>query len=375
MSLPNALDPLDVQKKILNNVTQNIDEGIIFVDLETKITFFNKGASNILGYGELHVLDKPIKEVLKIQEPKNNTEIPIETYFPISEFLLEGVVYQNDEVVLVDKDDKYKSVKVTVRRIKEGIDANLGGIFIIENVSKEVELERMKLDFIAMSVHILRTPVTILRGYLHSLLNEDTITKLTVHEIEAVNRSIEAADDLRGIVENLLNIAAIQKGEFEINLSPVSLENVVQSVVDEYKQKANAKGLDLKYLPPFNTLPRVDADIMRIKEVLEKILNNAIQYTDEGSVEIGISQEGQMLKTYIKDTGSGIPKENLPYIFGKFYRVKSALEMGTGSGLSLYIAKNIIDAHYGEIWVDSEEGKGSTFFFTLPIAEAHGYTH
>lgn len=226
----------------------------------------------------------------------------------------------------------------------------------------------MKLDFIGMSEHILRTPITIIRGHLHNLFNDETLVKLNEHELSALNKSINSVNELKDLVENLLSLSEISQGRLTLDVIRTSLEELIRTVVNEYENQAKEKGITVTYIPPLYEIPLVKVDIMKVLEVLRNIIGNAIKFTDQGSIDISIQkQEDGMVQVSVKDTGRGIPARNLPHIFSKFYRIKKPLEMDSSSGLGLFVSKKIIEAHGGDIWVESTENVGSTFHFTFPV--------
>ncbi len=239
-------------------------------------------------------------------------------------------------------------------------------------LAKEAQLERMKLDFVAMSAHELRTPLTTVVGYL-SLLLEDPVTmqKLNTEERESMNRSFYNATRLGKLIDNLLVVSRIEKGRISLNLQPIQMEELIERIVNELNSLAQMKKILLEFEKPARPLPVVQGDRLRIEEVVSNLIGNALNYTAQGSVRLSIAVHDPELIIAVKDTGAGIPKEARMHLFTKFFRVKVPLEAGTkGTGLGLYIAKNIIDAHGGRIWVESEVGKGSAFFFSIPIAHS-----
>jgi signal transduction histidine kinase len=246
---------------------------------------------------------------------------------------------------------------------------NLGCIIFLENTFEQSELERMKLDFVSMAEHVLRTPITIIRGYISRLLEERTTAKLDDTEINYLNQAFLGTSDLLSLVEDLLNITGFRKGLVKINPTGIDIEGLVSKVVSEFKLVAADKGLQIVFIPPIYKLPLVKADISKLKIVIQNLIENAIKYTKEGKIEIVLVNKETEVEVRIKDTGKGIPQEYIDQLFSKFYRVKKALEMDYGMGLGLYISRKIVDAHGGKIWVESEEGKGSTFHFTLPVFE------
>ena len=284
--------------------------------------------------------------------------------FPDLDFQMENKV-QN--ISLINKDNLKIDCAVIIKPLLDEKGITNGKVFIFHDISKEQELERMKIDFVSMAAHELRTPLTSIKGYLSVFMEENSA--LSDDHKTYLKRMNIASDQLIVLVENLLNITKIEKGALALNLESLDIVQTVKEIVDLLHERATQKNVTLAF-PYITTIPKVKADKLRITEVITNLLANAIAYTDiNGSVTILFEEKEGEVITHIKDTGQGIPKEALPHLFTKFYRVSGKLEQGSkGTGLGLYIAKAIIDMHNGKIWVESEVGIGSTFSFSLPIA-------
>lgn len=354
----------ELEKNKVKYIIANLREGIILVDFDKNIVEFNKAAEDLTGFAKIQAVNQPVGSILKFFDA--DKEIYQETYAPISSVEMDGVVYSKDQINMVDAEQKLKLVKLTSYRVKGGSKINLGAIIKIENVMEQSEFEKMKLDFVSMSVHTLRTPLTILRGFLSQLNRPETIAKLSPLEVETLNDAIEGGTQLRDLIEKLLSFAELQQTTI-LKMAPLSLDSLIQYAVKEYKDKADQKGLFIRYIPPVTHIPLVNADLLKMEEVIKRLLDNAISFTDEGGVEIRLYENKDTVEVAIGDTGRGIPTKNLPHVFEKFYRVKSeALDMSYGTGISLSICKRIIDQHKGLIRVESQEGKGTIFYFNLP---------
>lgn len=236
---------------------------------------------------------------------------------------------------------------------------------------QQQQLESMQVDFVSMTSHELRTPITSLIGYLNTL-NQEARDKLTNDQKEFLDRSIVSAQQILAIVNNILNVSKVERGAFTVSLRPIDLVELIETAVSESKILASQKNILLEFKKPDGSMPKVSADNLRISEVLNNLINNAVTYSQSGGkVEVSIQSDGKQVVTSVVDNGPGIPKEAQPKIFTKFFRVQGALDKSSnsqGSGLGLFISKSIIDLHKGQIWFESEPGKGTTFHFSLPIA-------
>lgn len=360
-------DILSAERNKLEVALSSIADAIIGVDLNRKIIIFNKAAEKMTGYLYGEVNGKRIDEVLSFYNLEG--QISSSVYCPIRTDDFEGVVYSSEKITLKAKTES--NIDLTVGKIKEGKHVNLGCILAIQDKTREKELEEMKLDFVSMAAHELRTPLTSIRGYL-SVFQEENIT-LNDEQKMFLSRISIASNQLVALVENLLNITKIEKGAMSLNKKPLNILEIIVSVVDSLNEPANQKQIIVNIEKPSSSLNMVYADAFRVSEVITNLVSNAINYTERGgTVRISFEQNDSGVITHIKDTGQGIPREALPHLFTKFYRVSGKLEQGSkGTGLGLYISKAIIDMHYGKIWVESELGKGSTFSFLLPFKDTH----
>ena len=231
------------------------------------------------------------------------------------------------------------------------------------------QLEQLKDEFVFIAAHELRTPVAAMKGYLQLILDGTTGT-ISDATRDFIQKVIASNQRLIQLVNDLLEVARQQAGRLTIKVSRIALAPPIASVLDELKSLADEKSIVMKYDAP-QSLPDVMADGDRVKEVVVNLVGNAIKYMG-GSGAIAITHEtnGANVITHIADTGLGMSKEAQAKLFEKFYRVQTDKTKDiTGTGLGLFIVKQIIEKMNGTIWVDSEEGKGSTFSFSLPIAK------
>ncbi|EKD65445.1 MAG: multi-sensor signal transduction histidine kinase [uncultured bacterium] len=236
------------------------------------------------------------------------------------------------------------------------------------NNMKKSEQEEAKTDFVYMTAHELRVPLTSIRDYLSVFINESK-GKLDNTQNLFLRRIDIAVQQLVGLTENLLNVSRIERGALAISTQALDWGESVEEAVEEFLEVAKDKKINLTFTKPQKRF-FVKADKLRTNEVLLNLLSNAIAYTDKsGKVSVSIEQKGQEVITSVNDTGIGIPKSSLPHLFTKFFRVSSKTSKESrGTGLGLYISKEIVQRHGGRIWVESEVGKGSTFSFSLPAA-------
>jgi len=218
--------------------------------------------------------------------------------------------------------------------------------------------------------HHLRTPLTSMRGYL-DLIAGGTYGKVPPKLKEVLKKFEKSTLNEIQIVNELLDISQFQLGKEVVILQPdIDIESMLKEIVGEIKIEAEKKNLYLKVERPKEFLPKIKADPTKLKVALFNLVDNAVKYTKEGGVSIKVQTTDSKLQIAVKDTGMGVPKEELPDIFTRvFERSKEAQKSNTtGRGIGLYLTANIIKSHHGEIWAESEGvGKGSTFFVELPV--------
>ena len=357
------------ERNKLATVLAGILDVVIAVDRNRNILTFNTSAERLTGYSVSFAIGKPINKIITVFD--KDAEILPSKYCPIKTNGFENVVFSKNDLKVVAANGKESFVNLTASQIKEGKHINLGCILTLHDITKEKQLEEMKLDFVSMAAHELRTPLTSIRGYL-SVFMEENKDKFDATQNMFLHRISIAVQQLLGLTENLLNASRIEKGVFTVSMQTVDWVANVAEAVEEFLERARDKKISLTFIKPQQGTFFVKADKVRINEVLLNLLSNAISYTGEnGKISVSIEQKGQEVITHVKDTGAGIPKNAIPHLFTKFFRVSAKISQGTkGTGLGLYISKAIVERHGGRIWVESEVGKGSTFSFSLPLVSS-----
>ncbi|MFH0937395.1 MAG: HAMP domain-containing sensor histidine kinase [Candidatus Daviesbacteria bacterium] len=235
-------------------------------------------------------------------------------------------------------------------------------------LSNLLDVEKSKQDFIGIASHNLRTPVAAIYGYIEVLLRGD-VGDLNGEQKGYIEKIRSNNQELEKLTEQLLQISILEIGR-ELNLlkQPSQIEVMIEDMVEKMIPMAQTKGLTLSFQRENGLLPLVDIDVEKIKSVLLNLIDNAIKYTEKGSITVMAVKQGDYIKVAVKDTGVGISPVDLPKLFTKFYRSGNILVYNKiGLGLGLYLGKQILELHGGKIELESVEGQGSVFSFTLPI--------
>lgn len=233
-----------------------------------------------------------------------------------------------------------------------------------------LELDKVKTEFISVAAHQLRTPLAAIKWTLALLIDEHSDT-LTAKQSSYLMKAYESNERMLRLINDMLVVTRIESGKMRYDFSSVHIEDLVDSVLVDFVGQAHARDIILTFERPDMALPYVTVDPEKIRSVLQNLIENALYYTkDKGVISLSAKRENDFIRVLVKDNGIGIPSHQQSSIFNKFFRADNALKAKTdGSGLGLFVAKSIVDAHRGEIGFESTEGVGSTFYFTIPCSD------
>ena len=344
------------QRNQLEVILNSTAESILAIDAIGTILIANESAA-VLAQSKLHeIIGRNINDVFpwthEMQPFVVNYDTPgTKTYFDLQ--------YKNQIGV-----ERY--VKLIVSRASGGsLDDRVQTIVTIHDETKSRELENMKLDFVSMAAHELRTPLAAIRGYLELIMYKSR--NVTQETSQFLKQALRSTAELGGLINNLLNVTRIERGTLTFHLEKIDLAVELKRVLQDVGFGAEDKSISLEYTGPDDGA-LVVGDQLALREVMGNLLSNAIKYTDRGGeVRVLLRSVGGGYRVDVRDTGIGIPEQALPNLFSKFFRAHSGLNSGNpGTGLGLFIAKSIVERHRGTITVQSKEGVGSVFSFTLP---------
>lgn len=357
---------LQIERDKLSAVLSGTSDAIIALNEHGVIVTFNSAAERITGLTTKQAVGLHLNQVMQLKEKD----------MPLPEALFLGHS-SNDRGIIVEKlgltlernDGTTLTVNLSSASITGEEGSPVSAIITLHNVSEEKQLEEMKLDFVSMAAHELRTPLTVINGYLAIFVHENE-GKLSSDQTMMINRINIANQRLLGLVQNLLNVSKIERNDLTIAKQPTDWVSHVKQITEEMRNQAKERQVTLQFNTPTTTIPQISIDPIRMDEVLTNLVLNAITYTKPGdTVTVSVEYKDNKVVTHVADHGPGITSTAIPHLFTKFFRVSGTLEQGSkGTGLGLYIAKAIVESHQGSIWVDSVEGKGSTFSFALPAS-------
>lgn len=341
------------EREELLQTFESVSAGLALVSMDQKLSQMNASARAIFGVGT-EAVGKPLNEVIKVPEVLEVFESALQGYeIPRVEFTipLSGL-------------ERTYQVQCAIVRNEEGRD--LGVVAIFTDITEIKNLERMKSSFVAMASHELRTPLTAIKGFVSTLLVDDSYAPEERREFYMIID--QECDRLTRLINDLLNTARIEAGEsLKPHYTKVDFVDLANKVLMIQRQAAHGHQL---FLDCPEEVPEIIGDQDKLDQVLTNLLSNAIKYSPEGGdIIVHVRVEGDHLVCGVEDHGMGIPPEHLPRVFDKFHRVNNEDNRRIyGTGLGLYLVKHLVEnVHLGQIWAESEVGKGSTFWFKIPL--------
>jgi signal transduction histidine kinase len=339
------------ERDVLDAVLGSTGDGILMVDTRGQTVVANHVWSELVGESKLGAAAS-----------LSSTDDPDITFGMLSERWQADA--EHVAAAELERADPYQCLRVysaPVRFHAEG--PILGRIFVLRDVTREMEAERMRSALLATVSHELRSPLTAISGYTDTLLQDGPWDERTQREfLEVIALS---ASRLSGLVDNLLDAATLDAGVLKLEREPVRVERIAERVLAQRRLLATSWTLHLETRAG---LPLADADPIRVEQVLANLVDNAIKYSPKGGpirVRIWPTADG-VVGVSVSDRGNGIPPDAIEHLFERFYRVEGAGAGVKGAGLGLFICKSLVEAHGGQISVESTPGAGSTFTFTLP---------
>jgi PAS domain S-box-containing protein len=363
-------------------IIDNIEDGVVLIDNKQQIVLMNPAAGALFGW-------KPddaagisaatvIKFVLEKGDPLPQEKNPLLAVFNTGERI------KNNNLFLLTRDNKQVSIELNISPLIDDKQATVNAaVLVVRDVTKQRAEEQQRADFISTASHEMRTPVAAIEGYLSLALN-NKVANVDSRARDYLEKAYSSTKHLGKLFQDLLTSAKAEDGRLTSHPSVFELGEFLEKLSSDLKLVADKSGLGMEFRTSSDKsivatneavggervvrpLYFVYADTERLREVVTNLFDNAVKYTPEGKITIGITGNAQVVQAYVRDTGPGIPAEDLPHLFQKFYRVdNSATRTIGGTGLGLFICRKVIELYSGQIWAESKLGEGSTFYFNLP---------
>ena len=342
------------EKKRIDTIINNMKDPIIGLNEKQIILFVNAEACKLLGLAEPELVSKYAPDVAVQNDLMRTLLKQEESVKPLKIFADNKESYFNRE-----------TLSVSGKNEQDGNPVKLGNVIILKNITKFQELDLAKTNFIATISHELKTPIASIK-LSSKLLKDPRIGTLNSEQEELLGNIHDETERLLRITGELLDIAQVETGKIHLNFQEVKPEEIVSYAIESLHFQARQKGISLELSPSAESFPSIQADLEKTAWIMVNLLSNAIRYSPEnGKVIITLSKKDKMLEFSVRDFGQGIETKYQDKVFDKFFRIPGSNTTGTGLGLA--IAKEFITAEGGEIGVESEFGKGSRFFFSLPL--------
>ncbi|MCL6515752.1 ATP-binding protein [Alicyclobacillus sp.] len=348
--LERTIAALTQEKYQVSSILSSLRDGVVAGDLDGYVTLMNPPAQRVLSQWAL--AERGVPEVTRLPEPLQRIARYVQE---TKETRAEELMVQGRQMV-VTTTPLYTSDGQTVR----------GTVAVLRDVTEERRLDRLRKDFVANVSHELRTPLSMMQGYAEALLDEFGDDPEQRRELAWIIH--DETLRMKRLVNDLLNLAQLESGQFHMEFEQVDLVSVVRRVSRKFQTLASDRGIHLHVSVP-GTPVWVWGDPDRLEQVFTNLVDNAIRHTPEGgAIRMEVAASPHHARVRVRDTGTGIPPEDLPYIWERFYKADKARTRGTaGTGLGLAITRHIVLEHQGDVMVESRLGSGTTFTVSLPL--------
>lgn len=368
-------------------IIDSIDDGVILIDREHTIQLINPGAAAICGWSVEDATGIEASTVIQLVNDKGES-MPAESN-PLHKIFQSETSIRGKDLYLVTHDQKQIPISLNITPFLSAEKQVTAAVAVINDITKESAEAKQRADFISTASHEMRTPVAAIEGYLALALNEKVST-IDVRARGYLEKAHAAAEHLGKLFQDLLTSAKAEDGRLISHPVVIEVGEFLEQLSSDLMLVAEKKGLVVVFKAAGSAIKSTNiinathgaeqggervvrplyythADPDRLREVITNLFDNAVKYTEEGTITIGLTGNERVVQCYVRDTGPGIPAEDLPHLFQKFYRVdNSATRTIGGTGLGLFICRKIIELYNGRIWAESKLGEGSSFYINLP---------
>lgn len=339
----------------------HVREAVVVLDSNRNVTDCNDGFIQLAQRNNREeIIGQTLDAILPLAINKQQLEKPQWQYHPTHQW----VTTQK-----VQRLKPNEQISIGYQVIDVAVDGGITTMVLVRDLTREQELSELRSEFVSIVSHQLRTPASTVKWYLEALIDNRRGNELNEWQVDKLHQAYQSNERMISLINDLLNVSRLDSGKFALKPKEVSLYQLFEEVQKELYHFAHAHNVDIVNKAPAN-LPTVSADIDKVREVILNLVNNAIKYSPPGHREVIISTQvnNGFVECAVQDQGIGIPVKDQAHLFEKFYRADNAIESQTeGSGLGLYIAREIIRLHGGDIWLTSTEGVGTTVNFSLPL--------
>lgn len=374
--------PADLQDEAsrFKVIINTIEDGVILIDNQQTIQLINPAAAALCGWKAEDATGINVGQVFKLVT--NKGEPLSDDDNPLKKVLQDGQSFHGDNIMMTPNNQQV-SINLRLTPLMGDDQQVTAVVAVFNNVSAERAEEKQRADFISTASHEMRTPVAAIEGYLALALN-DKVATIDNRARNYLEKAHSSTQHLGKLFQDLLTSAKAEDGRLTSHPAVVEMGEFLDQLTGDFRLIAEKKGLFMEFSAGganttinatqpeggekvIKPLYYVYADPDRLREVITNLFDNAVKYTPEGKVTIGLTGNDRVVQMYVRDTGPGIPAEDLPHLFQKFYRVdNSATRTIGGTGLGLFICRKIIELYNGRIWAESKVNEGSSFYINLP---------
>lgn len=378
-----------IMESEFSTLLSSIGDGVIITDEQLQIAAFNRMAEELFGKSAADVLGTAVQDLLILHDDQD-AELSFD-FATVTDQLksveLNGQVFLlhigkrsvPDALAALNAesvDDRPFWIPVTILAspiINEDTNTLQGVVFTIRDVSREYEVNRMKSEFVSIVSHQLRTPLSAIKWFLETLIENKQNDPVSERQQDYLEQAFQSNERMISLINDLLNVSRLEAGKIRNEREVVEISGIVASVVKEVSTFAHANNVAIECSFASESLPAVFVDPGKVRQVIQNLISNGVKYSNGKStlrIDAEVQEEQQRIVFSIADQGIGITPEDQARLFEPFFRANNAIAtQAEGSGLGLYICKMLLEMNEGTIWMESEIGSGTTFYFSLPLSQ------